>query len=125
MYKIVLIAISILVSIISSTLVVRAYKIRKNYVLIQGRVVAHDGKGRDGWSPVISFFYAGQEIVYVSDVGSAWTAKLPIGATCPIYVNPNNKYEIYDARPFYFWSRATAGSFFGLVVAFLAYKDIV
>ena len=56
MYKIVLIAIPILVSIISSTLVVRAYKISKNYVLIQGRVVAHDGKGRDGWSPVISFF---------------------------------------------------------------------
>ena len=125
MYKIALIIISILVSIISSALAVRAYKIRKNYVLIQGRVIAHDGKGRDGWSPVISFFYAGQEIVYVSDVGSAWTAKLPIGATCPIYVNPNDKYEIHDARLFYFWFRAITPSFFGLTVAFLAYRDVI
>ncbi len=120
-----LITVSLLVAALGIVFIFRAYKINKSHRKVYGRVVAHEDKGRDGWAPVIRFDYAGQEIVYVSDVGSAWTAKLPIGSTCPVYVNPENVNEIRDARPFYFWLRAVMTSLFGLVVAWLAYQGIV
>jgi hypothetical protein len=98
-----------------------AKRIWSTYRRIYGIVSQNCGKGGSGFAPVVSYQINGMHFTYKSDIRSDWTARLKVGAECPILIHPTDNNKVLDGRSGYFWMRACAPTACGVIAIVIGY----